>query len=300
MQEQQEYEKYELAQCELNPGMKAYKRFSEIPADKVSESSLVAWMYHGGKFREIPEEMHTQNLYWTATRWDFGAFLAIDRSKVDDLHGMCLNGMIHGLMSFDWLPPELLTEQFVIDMTIEDVSPLDGADLEDQHEFLLTERVVKEIASRSLSHAYSLYSLSDGIARPLIKDEYLVAAIKNDPRSAWKLNEMGKEGLFLEVLSQGYWPPEESFSDIPGVVAKPTTVAQAYDWYRESEKDSFPQRLYRAWMQAQPLTDLITALQGSKAGLDHLFEHYPEKELRQHLKTHRPLRGRFLENDLGM
>lgn len=293
-------QEYESVQCALNPSINQYKRFSEIPADMVSESSLVAWIYHGGKFREIPKEMHTQRIFWTAARWDFGAYLEIDLSQVDDLRGMSLSGVIGSMTNFEWLPPELRNEQFVVEMTIEDASALADLDLEEEFEYLLTDYVVSEVCSRSLDHAYQMYSACDGIVRPLIKDEYLEAALMNCPRSYWKLKEMGREEILPKVLAAGYWPAKDSFEEHPEFAVPPATIAEAFERVKSLGNDPFFKAIHRVWIDTKPMDDIVEVLQGSKAGIDHLFEHYPEKELRQYMKTYRPLRGRFLENDLGM
>lgn len=296
----EERHRFEVEQCRANPQMDSYNNFWDIPDDEISELSLVAWLVAGGKLDQIPDKHRSNDVLWTAARHDRDSYKLIGRYEVTDHRELSLEAIRLGHADFEDVPGEYIDEDFLIEVNTCTFGRKPSKTLLKARPELITERVVKAICSRSISKARDFCAAGGDKAAELMKDEYLVKAIRNQISDAESLVGMGKAHVLTGMLAEGFWP---AYRTLPNQIAvfrvPPSTPAEALD--RLCTKLSPGDRtLHRCWLQSKPTNEVVAALQGSQKGLDELFAIYPERELRKHMKSNRALSGRFLENDLGM
>lgn len=293
---------YEIAQCEDNPDMINYKTFSDIPEGRVNDSSLVAWVVSGGKLAQIPVEMRTEPVLWSAVRNDSEAYDLILPEDVTDHRSLSLEALRHSKAFFTSVPEAYKDEQFLIDMTSVGSQLINNIRLRDQYDHLLTEYTAKAICTRSISDAFNYCQAGGEKAGVLLKDDYLVEGIQIQTSDYGTLKLMGKEYLLIAMLADGFWPAAQNFNFPPEIHVMRTPPASPTEAVERIQiaKSGGHKILHRCWLQTQPMADVIAELQSSTKGLDELFIIYPERELREYMKLHRSLRGRFVEQDLGM
>lgn len=287
---------YELAQCALNPDMDRYNKFRRIPSERVSESSLVAWIVYGGILEEIPKEHRTERVVWAAARHDDTAYNHINIRDVSDHRALSLDALFRSKVTFYNVPECHKDEDFLIQMTIKSTDSIQGVQLADNYAHLLTDKVAQAICSRSMSHAYGFWVAGGQKAKDLIKDEYLERAFENHLNDYAYLERFKKEHLLVAKLATGFWPEIKA----PGEPAGPPADPMAALILFENTKLNNYRVLYKCWLLSRPIEEVIESLQVKPVGLDKVFELYPDSELRKHMKTFRSIRGRFLEHDLGM
>lgn len=292
---------YEYAQSVKHPDAGNYKSFSDIPEHLVCESFLMAWLQQDKRFSSIPRDLWTDQLVTTAIRNDSFAFAIIKPEDVSDYRKLMLEFVRFGMGGFDQLPAEYKTEQFVIDMSAWDPRPMDLSFLKD-HPHLITQRVADEICSKSFNHAYDFWMRAGDTGRKFVTDAHLERAIRADSSHLDLLVDLKKEHILVDMISQGYWPSKDQKYRPSPVDHKPV---------RPERLKGLPELLclnileghkflYRCWIKTKPVDEVVDAYHGYKAGIDELFCLYEEKTLRSYADKYRSLRGRFLENDLGM
>lgn len=293
---------YEIEQCQKHPGMSRYSTFAEIPNDQISESSLVAWIVSGGKLAQILTGLRTERVLWAAARHDDDAYRQIGKDQVSDHRALSLEAIRQGKAYFYWLPEEYKDEQMLIDMTIFGTQSIQNTDLACAYKHLLTERVAEVICSRSLTQAYEFGIAGGSAAKALIRDKYLEAAIRAQTSDYGYLASMDKQYLLVKMVAYGFWPKKINFNgpeELKTFVTPPADPGEALERILVSQSRG-NQLLHRSWLLTRPTSEVVDALQGSKKGLDELFTIYPERELREYMKVYRSIRGRFVEQDLGM
>lgn len=293
---------YELAQCALHPDMDGYSKFRRIPEDRISESSLVAWIVHGGMLEEIPQDLRTERVLWAAARHDDHAYDLISQEDVADHRGLSLAAVLRKKTSFSKVPWEHKDEDFLIEMTVDSTWPIQGINLANAYAHLITEKVAEAISSRSISHAYGFWMIGGDQARELIKDSYLETAFKNGCRDFAELDRLGMKHLLVAELAKGFWPkvdPSESLAGNDITSEPPSDPMHALSLIDGAKKYGH-KIVYNCWLLSRPVEEVIESLQVKRVGMDKIFELYPEAELRKHMKTYRSIRGRLLEQDLGM
>lgn len=294
---------YEVEQCEANRDIRQFKNFEDIPKERVSESSLVAWIVSGaGKLAKIPVEERTERLLWVAVRHDQEAYDLIPACDVNNHRELSLEALRNSKTFFASIPEAYKDEQFLIDMTERGSQSIQNIGLADRYDHLLTDFTAMTICSRSISQALSFCEAGGDKARVLLKDEYVIEAIKKQTSDFGSLKALGKEYLLIGLLADGYWPAAHNFNYPPETHTlrePPSSPRDAVE--RCSATTSLGHRvLHRCWLRAQPMDQVVHELQAFPKGLNELFELYPERELRSYLKTSRSIRGRLLEQDLGM
>lgn len=293
---------YEIAQCELNPDMKGYKRFDEIPENRINESSLVAWIVNGGELHETPQDVRTERVLWAAVRHDDSAYAFIDASEVSDHRALTIEALNRGGTHFLWAPDEYKDEDFLIEMTEKNIDALASIGLDRKYSHLLTDKVAEAICSRSLAQAYGFRVAASDKIGSLIKDSYLEKAILTSDSDFALLTRMKKVGVLVKLLSDGFWPNQVLEKNTPVSTFKagpPSIPSDAMD-LRFNSKTLGEQVLYGAWLKSRPVAEVVESLHGSEKGMEELLSLYGDGVLRTYMKDYRSIRGRLLEHDLGM
>lgn len=279
--------------------MSRYGRFEDIPPEIVCESSLVAWLCHLGKLSQIPCEMRTAQVLFAAVRHDSAAFESLQENEAVSHRELTLRGVIAGRLRFESVQKEYKDEDFIIGLSAVGAGMLTAIDFAGEYKHLLTDRVVEAICTRRLSAAYEFGWDWFPAGRDRIKDEYIEVAIAKEIFDYDKLKIMGKSHVLTNMLNEGFWPEERQFYPGDSCRVAPKSVSECFEILCE-QKYPYVKVLLRCWMQTRPTIEAVEALHGSKTGLDELFSLYPIHEIREHMNGLRSIRGRLLENDLGM
>jgi hypothetical protein len=292
---------YEIEQCELHPDMGSFSSYYDIPAWRVSDSSLVAWLVAGGELKRIPPEKRSEAVLWTAVRHDEAAYDLIAPGAVKDFRALTLEALRHGKTSYWKVPDECKDEDFAIEAGLLPNFPLHELDFKyAQH--LLNERVAKAFCSHSLTKAFDFLSHGGSKARDFLRDEYVEDALRAQVSDYGVLRSLGKQHVLVRMLAQGFWPDEKHFRQLGEFEvfrAPPADAAEALE--RMSTCQEWGHRiLHRYWLETRSVQEVVDAFQTSKLGTDELFEIYSEKQLRPFIKDYRSIRARFVETDLGM
>jgi hypothetical protein len=297
-----DFHRFEIEQCQQNPDMDGFASFTDIPDDRVSESSLVAWLVAGGKYKEIPQGLRSEALMWSAVRHDRDAYELIDETDVADHRGLSLEALKHDHAKFSSVPERHKDGQFIVDCTAYGHRKVLTIDFYRDYEHLLTEDVAKQICSRSISDASDFCTTGKHRACLLMKDEYLEAGIRVQTSDYPYLKLMGKTYVLAGMLAKGFWPDESQFA-VPDETATfktpPSSLTQALERLQVNQGAGH-RLLHECWIKIHPMQEVVSAFEGSQNGLDALFRLYKQHELRDYIRTSRPLRGRFLEQELGM
>ncbi|MBI6882734.1 hypothetical protein [Pseudomonas putida] len=289
---------YSVLQCQKNPYIDDYRSFDEIPQDQRTESALVAWLQTGsGNLAAIPKELRTARMLHVAARHDGQAMLQIKPSDVSNYREVALDGAKNYPNSMGLVDPEFIDEQFIIDAAISNAGVLYSFDKETLQSYI-TERAAREICSSGVGRMMTFLNV---MGSELVKDEYIVDAIKVQYSDYAILEPIGKLHLLIEMLGNGFWPAPELFtlpiyqdSKVP-----PSSPLEALKRLSLAGDRGF-KILHRSWLLAQPQAEVVEALQASQKGLDELFDLYDEGQLRGYAKKHRSIAGRLVGNDLGI
>jgi hypothetical protein len=288
---------YEQAQHQKHPDAGNYRYFSDIPEHLVCESFLVAWLLQGTRFADIPKEHWTERVVWAGMRNDSFAFDVIKPDDVSDYRALLLEWIRFGPGSFNSLPPEYRTEQFVIDLGAQSPIPMDLTFLS-SYPHLITPRVADELGTKSFDHAFVFWRKTGEIGQSLMSDAHFERAIRNDSSHLEMLAFLNREHILIDMVSRGYWPSETK-PNRPATVERPENLAGLPQLLRTNMLEGH-KFLYRCWIKTRPVDEVVDAYHGYKAGIDELFCLYDEKVLKGYANQYRSLRGRFLEHDLGM
>lgn len=289
---------YSVLQCQKNPCIDDYRSFDEIPQDQRTESALVAWLQTGsGNLAAIPKELRTARMLHVAARHDGQAMLQITPSFVQNYREVALDAAKNYSSSIGLVDPEFIDEQFIIDAAISNAGILHSLD-EEILKSHITERAAREICSSGVGRMMTFLRV---MGSELVKDEYIMDAIKVQYSDYAILEPIGKLHLLIEMLGDGFWPAPELFtlpiyqdSKVP-----PSSPLEALNRLSLAGDRGF-KILHRSWLLAQPQVEVVEALQASQKGLDELFELYGEGQLRGYAKKHRSIAGRLVGNDLGI
>lgn len=289
---------YSVLQCQKNPHIDDYRSFDEIPKDQRTESALVAWLQTGsGNLAAIPKELRTARMLHVAARHDGQAMLQIAPSYVQNYREIALDAAKNYPNSMGLVDPEFIDEQFIIDAAISNAGVLYSLDKE-MLQSHITERAAREICSSGIGRMVTFLHV---IGSELVKDEYIMDAIKVQYSDYAILEPIGKLHLLIEMLGNGFWPAPELFT-LPSYQdskVPPSSPIDALKRLTLAGERGY-KILHRCWLLAQPQAEVVEALQASQKGLNELFELYDEGQLRGYAKKHRSIAGRLVGNDLGI
>jgi hypothetical protein len=127
--------------------------------------------------------------------------------------------------------------------------------------------------------------------------------LKTQPKGYLMLEEHDRLELLDLFLMEGHWPDasvDYTFEPVSTAAEAAKHMLNSASEYRSKHETDHPGfLLYSAKLRRFPIKDVIKALSKPET-MDFLFMLYPESELRKHMRHDRALRGRLLEEDLGM
>lgn len=282
-----------------NQWVRDYRNFNEIPSSNLTDSALVAWICEGGKLKDIRKEYWSEELLHAAVRRDPDAFKLIGVGDSADHRMLSFVCCKAGCLQFSDLLPEYQDEEFVLELVKPYAYMLEGIDFAGKFSHLLTDRVIDAICRKSVAHAYEFACGWCRMAKSRIQDDSIRAAIAVGINDYFRLAEMGKEHVLVGMLKEGFWPDQRHFLRNSPSQYPPSSPADVLQRINDNFGSNM-RALYISWLKTRSIEELINCLQGSQEGLDLIFEVIPPEHLKDQLKAHRPLRGRYLEHELGM
>jgi hypothetical protein len=296
---------YYLELCEKHQEASLYKNYGEIPSDLKCESFLTAWVVSTGNLEAIPLEERTELMLRTAVRHDRYAFPIIRPDDVSDYGALILDAIDNDPSNASYIWKEHITEDLIIKMAAKNVNALKYIDLSDWHSHLLTDSLVSSIIRMNVSKAVCFIKEIGNISMSRVNDEDIRAAIQVQVSDLHQLKSIGKVRVLNEMLTSGYWPEglnaaikmeKGQVLDIESPPASPHEALSRGSCIR-TQGVRF---LHLQSLRRFPIEEVVSTTEAIPGVVDCLLEVYTEKELRPHIRLSKALRGRFLENALGL
>jgi hypothetical protein len=285
--------------------MSEYKYFDDIPEEMRFEAALVAWLHGAGSLYDIPLGYRTELIFEAAVTLTQSALAYIrpgDTSRYEVLAFMAIQKHPRQIR---FVAEDHLTEDFAIKACIQSIPVIRYIDWEGQHSAFVSQRLINEVGAASLIHASELVSAIGLMARDMLDDATLRAAIKESVADLIRLEDLEALPILEQMIHEGYWPPETD-SSIQHHLSQgrdfrqaPATPGEALDRLSATREAPF-KILHRQVMKTFPIEQVIPVLGRDQESLDVLFSLYSEKELRLHMNLSRQLRGRLLEQAIGL
>lgn len=281
-----------------------YVYFDDIPESRHDESSLIGWICQTGSLKEIPKPLWTEGLLEAAAYWDSKALDSIRRSDTKDFGKIVDLALSSNANRTRFIKPADYTEEFLIKICCEHPKCMTDIDWHGGVYEYLTDRAIIEIASASIIGLLNLINHRP-VNDKLITDDVVRSAIKNQPSAIDKLAEYDQYHYIIVDLVDDYWP---RFSPMylsnfksAGLDAsvRPESIAQALRCLMVSPDNSIG-IFYKVCIWKYLPEDVIEAALDLSGGLSKLFDIYTKEQLHPHTKKYRALRGKLLEDELGM
>jgi hypothetical protein len=289
---------------ENNTDMSNFLNFEDIPDSRYDEESLSGWLYYSGRLAEIPKYLWGDLILESAACWDEDALQELTPENTSYYEQLVLLALAHGANRIQKINKHHLSEDLFIRICSEYPRCMEGINWNLGFGDFLTDKTIEAIASKSIFH-YLVLQRVKSIDESKFSDDLIKTAIGNDLNNLLRLEGYGKEHLIAQVLSEGAWPDLHSmhimhFAKLGLNASVPPESAEKAMEFLFASDENDTTYLYAMSIRTFPIESVIKAALERKNGLDLLFGHYTEAELRPHTKHYRALRGRMLENELGM
>jgi hypothetical protein len=290
------------AYCEK---MMAYPAFGEIPSHLLGEAPLIGWLFGVGNFTAIPKALLTELIYEVAVAHEPMALANINPTDTRQYEALALVGLTRNPEQLKFIPTKWKTEDFIIKACIADTEIIRQLDWRKEGKYLVTKRLVNEIGSVSLVHGCDLVNYIGPEARNLLDDESIRSAIRFKASDLFRLLDLQALPVLKAMVMEGYWPPasdrsfqfSSSFGD--DYRLRPASPVEAKERLCRSMGVSY-WLLHSFMMKSFPIEDVIALLSVDQGSLDLLFRLYEDYELRPYMGLSRQLRGRLLEQEMGL
>jgi hypothetical protein len=287
-----------------NADMAKYSVFVDIPRSRYDEASLIGWMYHRGHLSAIPEPLWTEDLLEAAAYWDAHALASIQPSDTQDFAKLVDLALSSNASCAKHIRAKDYTEDFLIKICCDHPKCMTDIDWYGGVYDLLTDRVITEIGSASITGMLNLINHRP-VNDDLITNEVVQSAIRNQPLEIAALAEYDQYHHVIVDMVDDYWPKftpmylTHFMKNNLDATVRPTTITQALDGFSVAPDKSI-KVFYDVCVKKHPIEEVIETALGMKDGVNRLFDIYSEKELRPFINKYRALRGRVLEDALGM
>jgi hypothetical protein len=281
-----------------------YSYFSDIPESRHDEASLIGWICQTGSLKEIPKPLWTEGLLEAAAYWDSKALASIRRSDTMDFGKLVDLALSSNANRTSLIKPEDYTEDFLIKICCDHPRCMADINWYGGVYDLLTDKAITEIASASITGMLNLINHRP-VNDELVTTEVVRSAIKNQPSAIEKLAEYDQYHPIIVDLVDDYWPEFSPMylSSFEGAgldaSVRPSTVDQALKCLLVSPDKSID-IFYKVCISKYSTEDVIQAALDMHGGLNKLFDIYSNEQLQPHTKKYRALRGKILEDELGM
>jgi hypothetical protein len=284
-----------------------YEKFDDLPVELKVPEALFVWVFDtADRIKEIPLEFVDHDIRLAAV-WNSGATIEfISKKDTDRYEELALCAVSSNPDSLHKIDPSVFSDDFFIkaitsrsDVVFHFRKVLDKG-------YKLSSEIISAVLEHAITAISSLVSV-EGFA-DLATDEMVRRGVLTSfvDQYAWwidlrSLELIGKTSVVQEAISSGFWPVTFRFdSDEPYFpdVLRPASLPEAILAYSQSNENYT--ELFKFSVLSYGTDEVISSLHLTSAGLDTLQTLYTDKELVQYAKKYIGLRGRFLENALGM
>jgi hypothetical protein len=137
------------------------------------------------------------------------------------------------------------------------------------------------------------YKGNNYLAEFPLSDDVLIKAVKEQPKKAGLLADLGREGLLTEMIRSGYWP--EYWHDI----ARPNDLEAGIKAFIENKQSNLQRTYYKAYINQWPSSEVIPLmLQWPRK--NYLPDLFPKEELFDVFKDDLQTMGKWFSQDLGL
>jgi hypothetical protein len=304
---QEIHEKFEAALPKFRKII-GYESFDEIPEDFRVPESLFVWVFDAPeRLKEIPLAWldHDIRLAAVCNAGETIEFIAMeDTDRYEEL-ALCAIGSRPAAL--DQINSSVYSDHFFIeaikarsDVVFHFRQVIDNG-------YKLSREVVSAVFEHSISSMSALIG-AEGFA-DLVTDEIVVKGVLTSfvDQYAWwidldSLELLGKTSVVQEAISSGFWPitlriesDEPYFPD----VIRPTSLPDAIAAYQSASNINIAD-LFKFVVLSYGPDEVISSLHSTSDGLDVLQSLYTDQELAPFSKKYRGLKGRFLEDSLGL
>jgi hypothetical protein len=275
----------------------SYEEFSSIPEAFRDSEMAASWMTTLSKqdvspsphtLMQIPAELQNQKVLLTAVGLNSMALKLIKPEQADDYLAIVLVAVHKASYAFKLMDESYKTEA-VLDAFIEDQVFFD---LETGHMDwvlpMLNQERIDKISAYSLWFAMSVGL--ENVSWDVVKEQ-----LKKTPDNYSYMDKLGQLGFLSKMLKEDEWPKSEG-----NLVYKPFKgLADGVSRFMRSDKESALHYLQKAYVLTFPVPEVIAAMK-TPARREVLLGLYPVDVLREHAHGDRNLRGKILEQDIGL
>lgn len=285
-----------------------YANFEDIPEAIRSEEALVAWMtFLGRDLKSIPPEYRSEFVLEAAVMMEKDALRFIKPEDTSQYEDLVLLGLQKNSAQLKYLPEDLLTASFITKACLKSAGVIEQIEWGYTNPALINPCMIKEIGSASIHHASALARCAGRHEDEVLDDEVLRTALKSS--SALSLiqveNWQRAKSVFLQMIEEGYWPSgidediTDEFSQGRDHIKPPATIEETLSDLLQPALENY-HFLYAMVMKTFPIEEVIQALSRDEESLEILFRVYTFDELRPHMQISRAMRGRLLEQEIGL
>lgn len=285
-----------------------YEKFDEIPNDLKVPDALFLWVSENpDKFKEIPFEFLDHNIRLAAVYKSAESIAYISRSDTDRYDELLYFSIISDPSSLGSIDPTDYSDTLLIKA----IKAMSNVSHHLYHVVNRGYKISSDIVSAVFDHGtigiralFGYKGLVD-----LVTDEMIWRGVSKGyvDYNGWYVDlgaveSLGKTHVVQELFASGYWPVTLRLaSDKPYFhdVIKPASLNEAIAVYC-SEIDGNCPALFKFAVLSYGPDNVVAALHSTSEGLDTLQDLFTEKELAPYAKKYKHIKGRFLEDALGL
>lgn len=308
---QRKHDYLKLKLIELSPRfpqMDDFEKFDDIPLDLRTPEALFVWQCADiDRFVEIPHALVDDDMRFSAVYAEPATIEHIFKEDADSYQKIAEFLVMYSASSLENIDPSLYTEQFISDAIISNPEITYYLPTIIEKGYKLTVGVVATAFEHSPEYLDAL--MCDAGMKKMVTDDMVQSAVKNsfvDTFGWWvdvkAIESLGKGYVVQQIISSGFWPPTKRVeSDVPYFpdLERPKDLDHAILAFESEGYENF-RALFKYAVRHYGPDAVISRLQMSSKGLDTLQNLYTNKELAPYIKKYRGLKGRFLEDSLGL
>jgi hypothetical protein len=276
-----------------------FKDFASIPQECLNTANIMLWMESVFKktgtnpsklLPQIPKQYITDELLKRAIDLSSSSLGEIKPSDTDDYLGLVL----HALKSFNYLAwcfvDESYRTQATLDVLIENEVRIG---LEDPSTEWIKPLLNQQRIDRISAYNYE-FALDVGLDK--VSWEIVKTLLAKQPGGYKDLDLQGDLHYLSRMLAENVWP-----EPIRGFQYRPLeNLADGVSRFMKTEINKPPTYyLFKAYVMSFPVDQVIAAMK-TPVRRKVLLELYPTEVLRKHSGGDRELRGRLLEDEIGL
>jgi hypothetical protein len=282
---------------ELYRSPEDYESFHSIPVEHRSQETVVTWMKMQhikldissiDTLRQVPADLKTEQVLLMAVKIDPEAIGIIKPSESDDYLALVLDAVNRASAAFLLMDDSYKTEE-VLDAFIADKVFFD---LDFDHINwvlpLLNQERIDKISAYSFWFATTIGL--EKVSWPVVREW-----LKKDIDQYSRLDASGQLCYLSKMLKENEWPKSEGKLSYRPL----KNLADGVTRFMRSPAESDFHYLYKAYVLTFPVEEVIAAMK-TPTRRKMLMELYPMDVLLQHSQGDRDLRGRILEQEMGL